>query len=175
MSLKYWVSAIILISSTALWAQDQGQKQQGHEEQKEQQEHKRPTLGPTTEPSLSGPHTSTTSDPRRLLRIQKIYVESIDNFLSDKLVSGLAKTIRFKIVTQRNEADAVLHGTCFDSHRLKVVHSEVYINDRASGAAIWQDSVRRPFNPPPLARAVDDTAARILSDLSGSLQEAQRK
>lgn len=168
-----------------VWGQQQGQheppqKNRQDETQQEQNkrepEQQRPTLGPAPEePSLYGPRSSTTNDSRKLLRIQKIFVEPIDNLLSDKLISGLAKMGRFQLVSQRGEADAVVRGTCFDSRRLKMVHSEVYINDRASGGAIWQDSLRRPFNPPPLAKAIEDTAARILAHLTESIQEAQHK
>ena len=136
---------------------------------------KPPTLGKETEPSLNGPRTSTTTNPRRLMSIKTIYVEPIDNSLSDKLTEGLAKMGRFRIVVERKEADAVVNGTCFDSRRLKTVHSEVFLHDRSSGASIWQDVVRRHYNPPPLAKAVDDTATLILAHLGESIQEAERK
>jgi hypothetical protein len=178
----------MLMAGATLWGQQQPQGRQEHqeeerEEQRQQEpqqpppqgQQRRPTLGAPTEPSLSGPRTSPTSDPRKLLRIQKIFVEPMDNLLSEKLLSGLSKMGRFHIVTKREDSDAVMSGTCFDSRRLKSVHSEVYINDRGSGASIWQDIVRRPYNPPPLAKAIDDTAARILAHLSDSIQEAQHK
>lgn len=134
----------------------------------------RPTLGKDgSQPD--GPRTSTTNDARRLMSVRTIYVDQIDNALSDKLADGLSKMGRFRIVVSRPEADAVVSGTCFDSHRLKTVHSEVIIHDRASGASIWQDVVRRPYNPPPLAKAVDDTAMVILAHLAESIQEAERK
>lgn len=180
MTLRYFSWAVILVGYTVVLGQQQDQRprerqEQEQQRQQQQQEQRRPTLGPPPEPSLSGPRSSTTTDPRKLLRIQKIFIEPIDNLLSEKLASGLSKMGRFRLVTQRNEADAVLRGTCFDSRRLKTLHSEVYINDRVSGASIWQDIVRRPFNPPLLAKAVDDTAVRVLADLGGSIQEAQHK
>lgn len=156
--------------------QTQPQERQEPQQQEHQQPQQRPTLGPPPdEPSLSGPRTSTTTDPKKLLRVQKIFVEPIDNNLSDKLITGLAKMGRFRIVAQRHAADAVLRGTCLDSRRLKSLHSEVYLNDGANGASIWQDVVRRPYNPPPLAKAVDNTATLILDHLNGSIQEAQHK
>jgi len=102
-------------------------------------------------------------------------VERIDNQLSDKLMESLAKTGRFQIVAEEKDADAVLRGTCLDSRRLKSVHSEVFISERTTGASIWQDNVRRSFNPPALDKVVDDTAAIIVEHLNASVQEAQRK
>lgn len=134
----------------------------------------RPTLGKDGS-SPNGPKTSTTNDARRLMSIRTLYVDHIDNDLSDKLADGLSKMGRFRIVLSRQEADAIVSGTCFDSHRLKTVHSEVTLNDRASGASIWQDVVRRPYNPPPLDKAVGDTASAILAHLGESIQEAERK
>ena len=134
----------------------------------------RPTLGPQT-PSLHGPRTSFTTDARKLARIQTIYVERMDNALSEKLIEGLSKVGRFRVVANRREADAVLRGSCFDSRRLKNVHSEVYLNDRGSGASIWQDSVRRPFNPPALDAVVSETAQLILGHLQESVLEADRR
>lgn len=78
-------------------------------------------------------------------------------------------------MTSRNEADAVLRGSCADLRRLKTVRSEVYLNERSSGESIWQDSVRRPFNPPTLDRAVTETALLIVEHLSESLQAAGRR
>ena len=134
----------------------------------------RPTLGKDGS-SPNGPKTSTTYDPRRLMSVKTLYVEQIENALSDKLADGLSKMGRFRIVASRQEADAVVRGTCFDSHRLKTVHSEVFLHDRASGASIWQDVVRRPYNPPPLDKVVDDSATLILAHLGESIQEAERK
>lgn len=155
-----------------LQEQPEGRDQPKQQEQRKQQQ--RPTLGAPTEPSLGGPRSSTTTDPRKLTRVRSIYVERIDNMLSDRLAEGLAKMGRFRVVASRNEADAVVRGTCFDSRRLKSVHSEVYLTDR-SGASIWQDDVRRPFNPPPLPKVVDNTAAEILQHLGDSIREADRR
>ena len=90
-------------------------------------------------------------------------------------MEGLAKTGRYQIVLEEKDADAVLRGSCLDSRRLKSVHSEVFISDRATGASIWQDNVRKSFNPPTLEKAVDDTASTILQHLDESVHEAQRK
>ncbi|HEV2491601.1 MAG TPA: hypothetical protein VG204_00860 [Terriglobia bacterium] len=140
---------------------------------KQAPEEKPPTLGKNTTPE--GPKTSTTSDPRRLMSIKTIYVDSIDNSLGEKLADGLSKIGRFRIVAERKEADAVMSGTCFDSPHLKTVHSEVFLHDRASGASIWQDVVRRPYKPPPLSKAVDATATIVLGHLTESIQEAERR
>ena len=135
----------------------------------------RPTLGPPPAPTLRGPRTSTTTDAQKLAHINKIFVDRIDNRLNDKLMEGLSKLGRFRIVLDEKEADAVLRGSCLDSRRLKSVHSEVFISDRATGASIWQDNVRHPFNPPALDKAVDESAATILEHLTDSISEAQRK
>lgn len=141
----------------------------------EKKEEKRPTLGPPPAPSLEGSPNAITTDPSRLLRVRKIYVERIDNRLSDELLEGLAKTGRFSIVADRDQADGVIRGTCFDSRRLKIVHSEVFLSDRATGASIWQDNVRKPYNPPPLNKAVEETANLILRHLATSIAKAQPK
>ena len=165
----------------ATWAQEQPreqeqkQEEQQQERQQEQQPQKKPTLGPPPAPSLGGPRSATTTDGRKLLRVRAIFVERMDNSLSDRLTEGLTKTGRFRVVADRKDADAVLRGTCFDSRRLKSVHSEVYLADRGSGASIWSDSVRRPFNPPPLEQAVNDSALDILAHLSESIKDAQRR
>ncbi|HLY63678.1 MAG TPA: hypothetical protein VKV95_23305 [Terriglobia bacterium] len=136
---------------------------------------KRPTLGPPTASAPNGPHSSTTSDPRKLTHMRKIFVERIDNQLSDKLMEGLSKTGRYEIVLDEKDADTVVRGSCLDSRRLKSVHSEVFISDRATGASIWQDSVRSTFNPPTLDKAVDTSVGLILDHLNESVHEAQRK
>jgi len=109
------------------------------------------------------------------MRVHKIYVERMDNSLSEKLVEALGKLSRFRVAASLNEADAVLRGTCFDSRRLKTVRSEVYLNERLSGASIWQDSVRRPYNPPPLDKAVNEIVTLILTHLTESVAEAERR
>jgi len=166
--------AAVLTLSMPGWGQQEDQQQQ--EQQQHQQEAPRPTLGPPpSAPSLGGPRNSTTNDARRLLRIRTIYIERIDNSLSDKLADGLTKKGLLRVVESRKQADAVLRGTCFDSRRLKSVHAEVFISDVSSGASIWQDIVRQHYNPPPLSKVIDDTAALIVTHLTESIQEAQRK
>lgn len=139
----------------------------------EKKEQKRPTLGPSPAPSLHGTHNAITTDRARLLRIRKIYVERMDNHLDDQILDGLSKSGRFRVAAERDQADAVLRGTCFDSHRLKVVHSEVYLSDRVTGSSIWQDSVRQPYNPPPLKKAVEQTADEVLKHLAASVLHAE--
>jgi hypothetical protein len=129
----------------------------------DQKNERRPTLGPSSEESLGGPSSALINDPARLARTRKIYIENIDNRLSEKLLDGLGKSGRFRIVAERNQADAILRGTCFDSRRLKSLHSEVYLND----------SVRVPYNPPALAKAVARTADEILKHLAASTVRAQ--
>lgn len=139
-------------------------------------EEKRPTLGsePDGGPSLNGPRTSTTTDARKLLRVHTVFIETIDNSLNDKLVEDLSKSGPFRVAASRNEADAVLRGTCFDSRRLKRLHSEVFLTDR-HGGSIWQDIIHKPFNPPTLSKAVSDSALLIITHLTESVREAQRK
>ncbi len=175
------ILATVLLTCAALVAQDREQqeprgqqKQEQQQQQQQQQQTQKPTLGPPTEPSLYGPRNSTTTDPRKLLRVRTIYVERIDNRLSEKLTDGLSKMGRFRVVASRSEADAVLRGTCFDSRRLKSVHSEVYLTDRG-GSSIWQDIVRHPYNPPSLQKVVDSTAMEVVQHLGESLREADRK
>ena len=152
---SYLLLALSLIAS-CVWAQQ------------------KPTLGENPpSPSLSGPRTYNTTDPRKLRRIRTIFVERIENSLSDKLADGLSKMGRFRVVTKPTEADAVLRGSCVDMRRLKSVHSEVFIAD-TRGSTVWQDVVRRPFSPPPLSKAVDETATVILQHLAESVQGADR-
>ncbi len=167
MKLKLLVLLVGLVVCGAVRGQEREQKTGPPPE--------RPTLGPPPAPSLHGPHTSTTTDPRKLMRIRNVFIERIDNYLSDRLVEGLAKTGRFKIVLNRKEADAVLSGSCADLPRLKTVHSTVSLNDRSTGASIWQDDIRRRFNPPPLQQVVEATAGDIVQHLGDSITEAQRK
>jgi hypothetical protein len=163
-----WWWALLLVFGSLGIAHEAPQTRQ------QQQPEQRPTLGPAPAPSLRGPRTSTTTDARKLVQIRTIFIERIDNLLSEKLADGLSRTTRFRVVTNRNEADAVLRGTCSEFRRLKSVHSEVYVTDR-SGAAVWQDSVRRPFNPPTLEKALNETALVILEHLADSVREADRK
>lgn len=173
------LAVVLLVLGLAAQAQQEQTEERPSEQPQDQpsqpsKPQKRPTLGPAPAPTLYGPKTSNTVDARRLLRVRKIYVERIDNSLGDKLTEGLAKTHRFHIVADRKEADAVMRGTCFDQRRLKVVRAEVYLND-LGGAPIWQDSVRRPFNPPTLEVAVGDTATLIVSHLTESFTDADHK
>ena len=164
----------VLFCGSLLCAQDQNRRPTLGKEPSPDQE-QRPTLGKDEGPSLNGPRTSTTTNPRRLLAVKAIFVDRIDNSLGDKLMEGLSRTGRFKIVVDRKDADAVLSGTCFDSRRLKSVHSEVFLQDRRTGTSIWQDVVRRHYNPPPLVKAIDDSATTILAHLGQSMQEAERR
>jgi hypothetical protein len=143
------------------------------EQQASEPQH-RPTLGPAPAPSLRGPRNSTTNDARKLLRIHTLYVERIDNVLSDHLIEGISKVGRFRIVSQPKEADATLRGSCLESRRLKRVHSEVFISDR-NGVSVWQDNIFRPYNPPSLDQAVTETAQLVVEHLRLSITEAQQK
>jgi len=149
-----WFLAVLLLARPVMLAQD------GPTLHKEPSQDNPPTLG---------------KDEGPLLSVKTIFVDRIDNALSEKLADGLSRMGRFRIVADRKGADTVVSGTCFDSRRLKTVHSEIFLHDRASGASIWQDIVRRHYNPPPLPKAVDDTATMILAHLGESIQEAQRK
>jgi len=172
--------AVCLLASLAFGAQagqkpDQppspGQSQQPQQQQPEE----RPTLGPKTGPGLeTGPLTSTTTDIRRLMRIRTLYVESIDNALSEKLVEALGKWGRFHLVTKEKDADAILRGSCLESRRLKRVHSEVFISDR-NGGSVWQDNILRPYYPPALEQAVSDTATLVQAHLEQTVREAERR
>jgi len=145
----------------------QSQQPEGEQEQ-------RPTLRPTPGPNESGPRTATVNDFRKLMRIRTIYVERMDNTLSEKLMVSLGKLGRFKVAAKAREADAVMTGSCLESRRLKRLHSEVFITDR-SGASIWQDDIIRPYNPPSLEQAVNGTAEAVAEHLSESIDEAARK
>ncbi len=177
MKFTNWFAALVVLCLAAAASPQREQKQDQPSEQKQkqqQEEQQRPTLGPPAESPAGGPRTSTTTDARKLLRVRSIYVERIDNALSEKLADVLSKSGRFRIAATRSEADAVLRGTCFDSRRLKSVHSEVFLTDRG-GNSIWQDIVHRPFNPPVLPKAVESTAVDIVQHLTDSAREAERK
>ena len=136
---------------------------------------KPPTLGGDGEaPSLAGPHSANTNDAGRLVRIHSIFIDSMDNGLAEKLIDEIGAHGPFRVAASRQDADAVLRGTCFDSTRLKTVHSEVFLTSRG-GESIWQDVVRQPYKPPPLARAVGTTAEVIAADLAASVREAHAK
>jgi hypothetical protein len=155
----------------------QPQQEEPPPAQPQQPEEKRPTLGPPTAPTPgmapTGPATDFVIDAGKLMRVRKVYVEMIDNHLSDKLMDGLSKSGRFQVVADKKDADAIIRGTCFDARHLKSVHSEVFMSDRLSGKSIWQDTVRMPYNPPTLAKAVDATADRMLRHLASSVAKAQ--
>ena len=168
------VIALLAISAAWVPAADGSAPQDQQDQQQQQQPEERPTLGPKTGPGLeTGPLTSTTTDIRKLMRIRTLYVEGIDNSLSDKLVQVLGKWGRFRIVTKQKEADAILRGSCLESRRLKRVHSEVFISDR-NGGSVWQDSIYRPYNPPALDQAVTDTATLVEAHLEQTLREGER-
>ena len=141
-----------------------------------QQPEERPTLGPRNGPAAldTGPLTSTTTDLRKLLRVRTLYIENIDNSLSDKLVATLGKLGRFRLVTKAKDADAIVRGSCLESRRLKRVHSEVFISDH-NGASVWQDTVYRPYNPPTLDQAVNDTATIVADHLERTIREALQR
>jgi hypothetical protein len=159
-----------LLAGSMMWAQS-GQSPSSSpqgEQSPPRQEH--PTLGPRTGPGTeAGPLTSTTFDLKKLRRIHNLYIENIDNSLSDKLIEAIGKSGLFRLVTKAKDADAILRGSCLESRRLKDVHSEVFINDR-SGASVWQDTIYRPFNPPTLDKAVSETATLVVSHLERSLR-----
>ena len=174
-----WSAVVLalLLGLPAWGLQQQGdsqQKQQQIPEQEQQRQYeRRPTLGPAPAPSLGGPRTSTTTDRHKLQRIRTLYVERIDNSLSDSLVVTLGRIGRIRIVANRKEADATLRGSCLESRRLKRLHSEVFISDR-NGASVWQDNIYRPYNPPSLKKAVNDTAILIAQHLAESFNEVAR-
>jgi len=167
--------AVCLLVSLAMRARAGQNADQSSPQGQPQQQEERPTLGPRTGPALdSGPLTSTTTDLRKLLRIHTLYIESIDNSLSDKLVETLGKSGRFRLVTKAKDADAIVRGSCLESRHLKRVHSEVFISDR-NGGSIWQDTIYRPFNPPTLDQAVSDTANLVEQHLVQTARDAERR
>jgi len=157
LSMLAWLLAPMLVAQEA-------QQPSGQQEQ-------RPTLGPKPGPSEPGPGGATVNDYRKLVRIRTIFVERMDNALGEKLVASLGKLGRFKIASKARDADAIVTGSCLESRRLKRLHSEVFITDRG-GASIWQDNVYRPYNPPTLEQAVNETAQLVADHLSVSLNEA---
>jgi hypothetical protein len=167
--------AICFLASLAMWAQAGQNSNQSDSQGQPPQQEDRPTLGPKTGPALeTGPLTSTTTDIRKLMRIHTLYIESMDNALSDKLVEALGKWGHFRLVTKAKDADATLRGSCLESRRLKHVHSEVFISDR-NGASVWQDTIYRPFNPPALDQAVSDTATLVAAHLEQTVRAAERR
>ncbi len=158
--------ALALLLAPLLKAQE-AQPQAGDQEQK-------PTLGPKPGPGESGPRTATVNDYRKLVRIRTLYVDRMDNDLSERLMASLGKLGRFKMASNAKEADAIVRGSCVESRRLKRLHTEVSITDRGGGS-IWQDIVLRPYNPPSLAQAVSDTAQAIAEHLGESINQAGLK
>jgi len=132
------LTLMVVLGCTGARGQDEKPPTLGKQsqQQQQQQQQQKPTLGEA--PSLGGPHTSTTTDIRKLLRVRSVYIEAIDNSLSDKLTEALSKAGPFRVVAKRNEADAILRGTCFDSRRLKSLHSEVFLTD-PHGGPIWSE------------------------------------
>jgi hypothetical protein len=166
---------IVLLASLARGAQAGQNSPPAPPQEQPQQPEEHPTLGPRNGPGeVTGPNTSTTTDVRKLMRIRTLYIESIDNSLSDRLMDVLGKWGRFRLVAKPRDADATLRGSCLESRRLKHVHSEVYISDR-NGASIWQDSIYRPFNPPALDQAVTDTATLVQTHLKEAIMEGERR
>ena len=133
-----------------------------------------PTLGPSR-PSLLGPSNARTANPRRLLKMRKVYIQRIDHDLNEKLADDIAHVSWLKVVNKPEEADAIIRGTCFSLRRLKRLHAEVYITDRVTGKSIWQDAIRVPFNPPALPKAVDQAASEILVHLNESVRTAVKR
>lgn len=168
--------AIGLLVSSVLCAQaGQDNGRGGQPNQQGDNSNDRPTLGPRTGPRLdTGPLTSTTTDIRKLLRIHTLYIENIDNDLSEKLMEEIGGWGRFHLVAKEKSADAVLRGTCLESRHLKHVHSEVFISDQ-NGKSIWQDTIVRPYGPPSLDQAVDQTAKVVLAHLQQSIRQGERQ
>lgn len=175
---------VLAILVTAIWGWGGQLPQQESADSQEQQQApqespppslQRPTLGPAPAPSLGGPRSSNIVDARRLMAIRKIFIQRIDNNLSEKLTEALSKADLFQVVSKPTEADAILRGSCFEARRIHKVHTEIYLSDRATDKIIWQDVIRQRFNPPPLASAVNTTVAEILAHLRLDIREAPRK
>ena|SRR5208282_6314352 len=166
---------VCILASVAMVAQaGQNPNQSSGAEQSPENNH-RPTLGPQRGPEVpTGPDTSTTTDVRLLMRIHTLFIENIDNSLSDKLAESLGKLGRFRLVTKAKDADATLRGSCLESRHLKHVHSEIFISDRR-GKSVWQDTIYRPFNPPTLDQAVGDTATLVAAHLQQTIMTAERR
>lgn len=184
------ILALALLSASVLWAQrgqsaqDSQAAQQAQQQQNGQQQEQRPTLGPeagpetghqrpTLGPSAGGPLTSTTLNEAALRRVRTIYIGMMDNKLNLDLIDDFAKGGPFRVVTNRNTADAVLQGTCFDSAHLREVHSEVFLTGK-NGKSIWQDVIHQPYHPPSLPQAVSETAKLIIAHLRQSILQPER-
>ena len=179
---SFLVVAFLPILASLPFTLNAQQQDQPQQDQPKQAPQNPPTLGPPPSqqkpptlgepPSLTGPHAANTTDPRRLLQVHAVFVDQMDNGLDEKLIEVLGSKGLFRIVGDRRDADAVLRGTCFDSTRLKTVHSEVFLTGR-NGESIWQDIIHQPYRPPPLAKAVATTAQAIGEDLATSMREAE--
>lgn len=132
-----------------------------------------PTLGPS-QPSLRGPTSSRTANPRRLMKMRRVYIQRMDHNLNEKLADDIAHVSWLKVVDKPEKADAIVRGTCFSLRRLKRLHAEVYISDRVSGKSIWQDVIRVPYDSAAPQKAVDRAASEILEHLSQSIHAAAK-
>lgn len=130
-----------------------------------------PTLGPSR-PSLEGPGHMRTTNPRGLVKMRTVYIEQIDHNLNLTLADNLAHVSWLKVVDNKDKADAIVRGTCFDLRRLKSLHAEIYISDRVTGKSLWQDVVRVPYDPAAPQKAVDTAASDILEHLNESMHAA---
>jgi len=157
-----WLLAIAFLLVPVLGAQETQNSGQGNEHEVP------PPLSPGSRSTAHGNQTGTVNDPRRLMRVRSIFIEKMDNALSEKLVLSLGKVGRFKIASDPKEADAIMTGSCLESRRLKRLHSEVFMSDRGGGS-IWQDNLYRPYNPPSLEQAVNETAQIVAEHLAASL------
>lgn len=191
MNTAYRCFGVILIVAGAFTAQrslDGGQNQPPQSRTKSSQQTGRPAYRPTLgeapdQPGsqnrvklagdlLVGPHHADINDAQRLLAIHSIFVERMDNGLGDNLRQKIKAAKALSVAPDLHHADAVLRGTCFDSARLKTVHSEVFLST-PKGVAIWQDIVRQPYRPAALRQAVATTADSIAADLIASLNVAR--
>jgi len=133
-----------------------------------------PTLGPS-QPSLRGPTSFRTANARRLMKMRRVYIQRMDHKLNEKLADDIAHVSWLKVVDKPGEADAIVRGTCFSLRRLKRLHAEVYISDRITGKAIWQDVIRVPYDAAAPQKAVDRAASDILEHLNESMHAAARR
>jgi hypothetical protein len=157
-----WLLAIAFLLVPVLGAQEAQKPGEGNEHEQP------PPASLASRSAAHGTQTATVNDQRRLMRVRSIFIEKMDNALSEKLVLSLGKVGRFKIASNPKEADAIMTGSCLESRRLKRLHSEVFISDRGGGS-IWQDNLYRPYNPPSLEQAVNETAQIVAEHLTESL------
>ncbi len=133
-----------------------------------------PTLGPSR-PSLEGPANTRTANPRRLMKMRRVYIQRMDQDLDVKLADDIAHVSWLKVVDKPEEADSIVRGTCFSLRRLKLLHAEVYISDRVTGKSIWQDVIRVPYDSAAPKKAVDRAASDILEHLNESMHAAAKQ